>query len=90
MDAVTAPLVAVGDEITVPEADYCYGVGGLHMIVTHVAERALQLPGLEWVQLRGIDIRPDGREGHPRYALVRIVALRRPGAVRRTAQAASG
>lgn len=83
------PLVAVGDVITVPEPDYCYGIGTLHMTVTAVAERALTIPGLEWVQLEGRDIHPSGREGSPRYALVRIAALRWPGAVRR-AKAASG
>lgn len=71
----TPPLVAVGDVIRIPEADYCNGRGELHMRVTHVP-RGADLPRLEWIGLLGVELRYDGRDGAHRYALVRVAALR--------------
>lgn len=84
-DPTPPPLVSAGDEITVAEADYCYGVGMLRMRITGVKTRDLAIRGLEWVQLEGIEIMRGGREGRPRFALVRVTALRQHGAVRREA-----
>jgi hypothetical protein len=71
----TPPLVAVGDVLLIPEADYCYGRGELHLRVTHVP-RGVDLPGLEWVGLLGVELRYGGRDGAHRYALIRVAALR--------------
>ena len=77
------PLVAVGDVVHVAEAHYCYGAGPLTMCVTGVSADLGLYPGLEWVQLRGVQIRHDGADGEPRDALVRVAALREAGAVQR-------
>ncbi|MGK5445264.1 hypothetical protein ACSNN7_26050 [Micromonospora sp. URMC 105] len=72
------PLVSIGELATIPEADYCYGTGPLRLRVTQ-APAGLTHPGLEWVELTGVEIRPDSTEargGRPRTALVRVAALR--------------
>lgn len=72
------PLVSVGDVVTVAEADYCYGTGPLRLRVSKVPA-GLDHPGLEWVELTGVELRPDGRPavgGQTRTALVRVAALR--------------
>lgn len=81
-----APLVAVGEVVTVAEADYCYGAGPLRLRVT-AAPADVDHPGLEWIVLSGREIwydRGEPRDGRPRTALVRVAALRaartrRPG-----------
>ncbi|MEV1285919.1 hypothetical protein [Micromonospora sp. NPDC049679] len=74
---VSAPPVAVGDVIRISEADYCYGRGELHLRVTHVPAGA-DLPGLEWINLLGVELRWDGTDGRHRQALIRVAALRVP------------
>ena len=48
--AVPPPLVAVGDVIAVPEADYCYGRGDLRMRVTGVDAGSVPVGELEWIE----------------------------------------
>ncbi|TDB71108.1 hypothetical protein [Micromonospora sp. KC723] len=70
----------VGDEVTIAEPDYCYGVGPLRLRITEPVA-GLDHPALEWVEVTGVELRPDGTEargGQPRTALVRVSALRRP------------
>ena len=68
--------VAVGDVIRIGEQHYCYGLGELRMRVTEVAPGS-DRPDLEWIQLTGVEIRPDGTEAsRPRTVLVRVAALR--------------
>ena len=81
---MTSPLVRVGDLIRIPEADYRYGVGELHMRIIHVP-RSAGIPGLEWVELVGVPIPHRGREDRPRPVLIRVAALRQPGRVTRLA-----
>ncbi|MBY8870971.1 hypothetical protein K7640_03825 [Micromonospora sp. PLK6-60] len=72
----------LGQTVTVPEADYCYGVGPLRLRVTR-EPAGLDHPQLEWVELTGVELRPDGTEaagGRTRTALVRVAALRRGAA----------
>ncbi|MEH0981186.1 hypothetical protein [Micromonospora sp. CPCC 205556] len=72
------PLLVVGDLVTISEADYCYGTGPLRLRITAEAAGTSH-PGLEWVELTGVEIRPDGSEargGQLRTALVRVAALR--------------
>ncbi|TDC41434.1 hypothetical protein [Micromonospora sp. KC213] len=80
------PLVAVGDLVEIGEADYCYGTGTLRLRITE-RPAGLDRPGLEWVELTGVELWPDGRAargGEPRTALVRVAALRaRPSGGRR-------
>lgn len=75
--AVPPPLVAVGDVIAVPEADYCYGRGDLRMRVTGVDAGSVPVGELEWVRLLGVPLYERGNEGREREALVRVNALRR-------------
>lgn len=69
-------LVKVGDVIQVPEADYAYGRGTLTLRVTHVDPDLHS--NLEWLRLKGIEIRWDGADGKQRDVLVRVSALRKP------------
>ncbi|SCG71829.1 hypothetical protein [Micromonospora halophytica] len=75
---VPAPLLTVGDLVEVSEADYCYGTGTLRLQLTDPSA-GLDHPGLEWIELTGVELRPDGRAargGEPRTALVLVAALR--------------
>jgi hypothetical protein len=72
------PHVRVGDTLRIPEADYCYGYGVLTLRVTAVDATAVQLPALEWVWVRGIEIRWNGAENGERRVLVRVSALGNP------------
>jgi hypothetical protein len=69
-------LVRVGDVIRVEEADYCYGRGRLTMRVTAIGTNMARFPKLEWVRLRGVELRSDGSDGEQRDVLVRVAALR--------------
>lgn len=66
-----------GDVISVPEADYMYGLGTLTMRVTSVPDEVTRQPVHEWVRLTGVVIRWDGTDGEHREAVVRVAALRR-------------
>ena len=68
--------IRIGETIHVPEADYCYGYGTLTLRVTAIDATAVQLPALEWVWVRGIEIRWNGVEAGERSVLVRVTALR--------------
>ncbi|MFG1953356.1 hypothetical protein [Micromonospora sp. NPDC048830] len=73
-----APLVSVGDVVTIAEADYCYGTGPLRLRITQ-RPAGLDHPALEWVELTGVELRPDGSPApgdQARTALVRVAALR--------------
>jgi hypothetical protein len=70
------PLVRVGDVIRVPEAHYLYGLGQLAMRVTEVGADLDRFPGLEWLRLRGVEIRREGTDGDARDVMVRVAALR--------------
>ncbi|MEU5939261.1 hypothetical protein ABZ807_08710 [Micromonospora sp. NPDC047548] len=75
-----ASLVSVGQVVPIGEADYCYGTGPLRLRITE-APAGVDHPGLEWIELTGVEIRPDGSEARgsqPRTALVRVAALRSP------------
>jgi hypothetical protein len=91
--SVTGPshrrVIQVGDVIRIPEAHYLYGVGVLTMRVTAEADLDRH-PGLEWIRLRGVQIRWDGSDGDNRDVLVRVAALlARPEFVTRAAIDAS-
>ncbi|MEH1016055.1 hypothetical protein V6U90_23460 [Micromonospora sp. CPCC 206060] len=71
-----APLVTIGEVVTVAEADYCYGRGTLRLRIT---EEPVGHPALEWIELTGLEQWSYGgrwHDGRPRTALVRIAALR--------------
>jgi hypothetical protein len=70
------PLVQAGDVVRVPEAHYLYGSDVLTMRVTGVGADLEKYPSLEWVGLKGVEIRWDGSDGDEREALVRVAALR--------------
>lgn len=84
MDASAAPerpviAPAAGDVLRIAESDYCYGVGPLVLRVTKVGADLERYPRLEWLSLRGVELRRDGSTGPERQVLVRTSAL--PGAV---------
>jgi hypothetical protein len=68
--------VKVGDQIRVAEADYLYGRGELFLRVTEVQDIQHHSDG-PWLNLRGIELRPDGTplRPEPRHALIRLSAL---------------
>lgn len=70
------PHIRIGETVRIPEADYCYGYGALTLRVTAVDATAVQLPALEWVWVRGIEIHWNGDENGERSVLVRVTALR--------------
>jgi hypothetical protein len=72
--------VEVGDVIKLSETDYRYGVGALRMRVQLVGDVSLE-DGIRWVQLIGVQINYDGRDGVTRHIQARLVALLRPGSV---------
>lgn len=76
------PLIQVGDLIQVPERYYRFGTGELRMRVTYVPKSA-QIPGMQWIELVGTTVDPQGQPGRARSALVRVAALRVPGRVLR-------
>jgi hypothetical protein len=69
-------LIQVGDIIHIEEADYCYGRGPLTVRVTAIGANLTRFPKLEWVRLRGVELRSDGSDGEQRLVLVRVKALR--------------
>ncbi len=77
MSGAREPLVRVGQVLRVPEAHYLYGNGELVLRVTEVDPGLDRYPGLEWVRVRGIEIRRDGSDGRPRDVMVRSAALQR-------------
>jgi hypothetical protein len=80
---MTSPeVVSVGETLRVAEADYTFGLGPLTLRVTAVVGIE-QYHDEPWVNLRGIELGPGGREGVERPAQVRVAAL---PAARRAAQ----
>lgn len=82
---MTGLPVAVGDVIEVGSRDYRYGEGSLTLRVTQVAGDSLSIGNEPWLEIRGIEIFLNGREGSTRIASVRVSALaeaRRAGARR--------
>ncbi|WP_203857774.1 hypothetical protein [Plantactinospora mayteni] len=61
------------------ESDYCYGTGPLVLRVTGVGADLGRYPQLEWLSLRGVELRRDGSAGPERQVLVRTSALSRAG-----------
>jgi hypothetical protein len=59
--------------LCIPEEHYCYGTGPLALRVTEVDEHPH--PSLEWLAVRGVEVRWDGSDGDPREVLVRVSAL---------------
>jgi hypothetical protein len=73
------PLVSPGDVITVEPADYFIGfnvvTGILRMRVTHTTCDTRYAEGLTWIQLTGVRLGPDDRDGPHVTAHVRVRAL---------------
>lgn len=78
------PLVRIGDVLRIPEEHYLYGVGTLTLRVTAVDANISRHPGLEWLQVRGVELHSNGTDGDVREVAVRVSALHYPGAVTRT------
>jgi hypothetical protein len=63
--------------LVLAEADYRFGAGTLHLVVTQVRWSAPQRDNGEvWYEVDGIEVTPDGRTVGPRTALVRGHRLR--------------
>ncbi|WP_159079277.1 MULTISPECIES: hypothetical protein [unclassified Plantactinospora] len=73
------PVPAAGDVLQFAESDYCYGTGPLVLRVTRVGADLGRYPRLEWLSLRGVELRGDGSAGPERQVLVRTSALSRTG-----------
>jgi len=73
-------ILKVGDTITVAERDYMYGTGTLWMRVTSVEPvQVVDGEREHWQTVHGLALRRDGSQlsDRPRYALVRLAAVRR-------------
>jgi hypothetical protein len=75
VSAERAPLVAVGEVITVPEGDYQLGRGTLRLRVVHVPQLGGDPRYQTWIQLMGVEVGADGVDGRHRTVLVRVAAL---------------
>ena len=69
-------LAQPGDVVTIGEADYCYGLGALHLRLTAVGDGSPVHESAEWVQVEGVELTRDGPERGERRALVQVSALR--------------
>lgn len=69
------PLLGIGDEIWVSEADYLDPHGDLRLRLT-IEPDDWKLRSLEWIQLTGIEVRADGSDGAERGVWVRVSAVR--------------
>ena len=72
------PRLRPGDELTLRDPDYKFGVGPLSIIVEQILER-VTLDGEPWVRVRGLCRRAPTDAGAVReiYVRVRILPLRR-------------
>ncbi|MBF9132636.1 hypothetical protein I0C86_27320 [Plantactinospora sp. S1510] len=73
----SGPIPHAGDVLQFAESDYCYGIGPLVLQVTGVGADLDRYPRLEWLSLRGVELRRDGSAGPERQVLVRTSALPR-------------
>lgn len=63
--------------LSLAEADYRFGAGPLHLVVTRVRWNAPQQHDADvWYEVEGTEMTDDGREIGPRTALVRGTTLR--------------
>jgi hypothetical protein len=73
------PLVSPGDVVTVDPDDYFIGysavTGTLRMRVIHTTCDTRYAEGLTWLQLFGVRLGPDNRDGPHVTAHVRVKAL---------------
>lgn len=78
--------IKAGDWLTVPEADYCYGIGELTIEVTAVGNVVAD-SGDRWLQLRGRTVYWNGTIGEDRVIAVRasVLAAAREAGARRMA-----
>ncbi|MFY1633440.1 hypothetical protein ACN27F_09195 [Solwaraspora sp. WMMB335] len=79
-----SPLVQPWDTIEIGAADYLNGDGVLRLRVIHVRAEAAH-PNIEWIHLLGTRLHGN-RDGQMMMVTVRTSALRRPGAVTRSAE----
>jgi hypothetical protein len=82
------PPIQAGDVVKLNEPDYMYGRGPLILRVTKVG-RVQPLRDGEWLDLEGVELRPDGTQlgQEAREVLVRMTALR--GGIQRRGQGKS-
>jgi hypothetical protein len=66
--------VKVGDTIQVAEPDYLYGVGMLKLRITQIFGVSQHTDGA-WLNVRGVQLYPNGNEGGERNAAVRFSVL---------------
>ena len=74
--------LSAGDVISIGEDHYMYGTGNLRLRVTEIGHVQC-FDGDDWLNLRGLQLRSDGSQlsEAPRYALVRLKAIRVHAAV---------
>lgn len=72
---MTGLPVAVGDVIEVASQDYRYGTGSLTLRVTGVAGDSMSIGDEPWLEVRGIEVYLNGKDGGERIASVRVSAL---------------
>lgn len=74
MTGTPRPRLRPGDELTLKEQDYKFGVGQLSIVVEQILERAT-LDGEPWVRVRGLCRRAPTDAGAVREIYLRVSAL---------------
>jgi hypothetical protein len=75
-DADDVGPFGVGAVLDVPEAHYLYGIGPLALRVTEADIDPYQHPAMEWVNVLGVPIYPNGAVGPERYVTIRVIAIK--------------
>ena len=73
----TGLKLCVGEILEVAEADYMYGEGPLAIRLTEVSVDPGKFPAMEWVEVRGVVLYPQAEAEQPRYATIRVSAIKR-------------
>ena len=73
---MTGSLPVPGAVLRIPEADYKFGLGELHLRVTRVGQMYRESDGI-WVEVAGMQLTSSGEDYQARpYVLVRVTRVR--------------
>jgi hypothetical protein len=66
----------VGAVLELAEADYLYGTGPLAIRLTEVKVDPGQFRAMEWVEVQGIDVYPEGEAAQAHHVTIRVAAIK--------------
>jgi hypothetical protein len=70
------PQFGVGAVLELAEADYMYGVGTLALRLTKVTVDPASYRRMEWINVEGLQLYPNGATGEARYVTIRVDAIK--------------